>query len=255
MRNLLFILTLIFFMACQKHDDSKFEDIGIYKDINSFKIIMYKISDENEKDTFQIKQYKYNRQGKLIKSITTYPIYNDTFTSEYKYNSDNELIKEICTPSKTKQPYIIEYNKINDTLASFHLEINDENFTYIESGIDIYDSNNKIKQSKMKTFHFDLNKPNDTIVKTKSESFYKNGFCYKKNSMYYNEYTDSINNVVSKYFKDDKNRLIKMIEISNGKETESIYEYEYDKYGSWIKQTTIENRKITWIEEREIDYK
>jgi len=252
MKSLL-LITLILLVGCQNYDKSEINKVGIYKEISSFKVIEYKILKNNEKDTLRSKIFKYNNKGQLVNSKIISNKVDNIFITDYEYNSKRELIKEITKGNKITEPIVVDYRKRNDTLTVFQCEIfdKDDNSIYKTTGQELYNSKREKEISKSKNFFIDLS-TKDTIKNSEIKDFYKNGFIYKTEWISFDTLMPS-----TKYecFRNNENLIIKIIETKDKKAFESTMEYEFDNFGSWIKQNIFENGELIKIKERVIEYK
>ena len=251
--NRLILISLIILTSCQSYDKSEINKVGIYNEISNLKIIDCKVLKDNVKDTIRTKYFKYNNKGQLVYSKIISNKINNVYITEYIYNSKGELIKEITKGNEIKEPIIVEYNIKNDTLTVFQCEIfeKDDNVIYKISGKESYNSKKEKETSESKNFYIDL-LTNDTINISETKDFYKNGFVYIKDWISYDTLMPSTK---YEYFRNRDNLVIKIIETKENNEFESTMEYEFDNFGSWIKQSVFENGELIRIKEREIEYK
>lgn len=214
MKNILTILILAtFFTSCNsiKFKDSPFDeedDLTIHGNVKSITTIYFPT--KQIKDT--IKSFtEYNKKNLPIKQIEYYK--NGPITITFEYDKKNRLTL-ISFNGKYKSSTSYQYDR-NDNLINSKSYDNDvlnveKKFTYDK------------KNNKIRTIHFDKNKPGDTTI-----------FKYNYEERICNAYYLKSKRGNKSYF-DKKGNVIK---------TENNYGtllYEYDKMGRVSKKTSLD---------------
>jgi len=247
------VFLLIILTSCTKYDKSDIESLGILKEIENFKEYTIEVTAENQLDTILIKTFIYNNKGKLIESEMKYNRIDSDYIAKYKYNSKNELIQEIGKSNETESPIIINYKRFNDTVINMSLEMKMESYDLVFriNGQEIYSTNNILQKIITKEYYVNLG-TKDTTINQISEIYYKNGFV---NKSIWKSYDSLVPNSNYEFIRNEKNLITKTIIYSNENKTETTFDYEFDDYGSWIKQNEYDDGKLIKIKSRRITYK
>ena len=183
------------------------------------------------------------KKGKVTKSINdTYDVEKDEIksTSVTDYVYKNGLVHKSKNDPNSKYPYETEYiyNSKNELIKE--VKMSNGKLSYETAYTDVNgDSYTKTKK------YYDTKTGN---LSSTSINKYENGL--QKEASYKSKFSE----YKTIYFYNSHNDLIKT--VKNGK-TNYEYDYEYDKYGNWIKKVSISSyleKRYTYFYFRELKY-
>lgn len=185
-------------------------------------------------------KYIYNKKGNLIESYTIDQDGNTNVSTKYVYNRRGlciEIDKYSGEKLVGKEVPVLEGAKLTEYKIYNENGINETTFTYVYSGDEV---------SEEKT----LNSNGEIVSSTQNE--FLNGQLVTKTEK------DSIGDVksINKFRRNANNDITDYLIIipKDNREYKFIYEYEYDNFGNWVKQTRFYGGQIESIVIRNIEY-
>tara|TARA_R110001583_G_scaffold192204_2_gene358479 strand:+ start:458 stop:1222 length:765 start_codon:yes stop_codon:yes gene_type:complete len=252
-RLLTLFLTICIFGCCDKRE---LLDNGLTKSVSNLTEYTIQVKQDSTGNRFLdtlVKTKKaYNNFDKIL-SRYQYNIFADeNIDIDFTYDNENNLIKETVGLSKESKPIIVSYTNENSKLKSSHSESEYDDFYSKQIGNYEYSLFGNLKESTLSHLFIDK-ETKDTITNTFEVSDFKDELVTK---------TNFIN-----HLKPERNRTLEyeydcgtLTEMRTYNHKDSListtkYEYELDEYENWITKNSFENRNLTYIQTRIINYK
>lgn len=184
------------------------------------------------KDGKLIKSVTYDKDGNLKRYIKTLFDVNDRITEYKTYNTDDELV------SIQKNEYDSNGNQISTSNTSVK-----SNRTF--------KTTNEYNSQSQKITEIDF-KPDGTIKDTRTYKYDKKGNEIESVLTRPNEdYTKFI----SEYDQENNLTIQKWYDKEGKQKHQNTFEYVYDKNKNWITKKRYSNGKLSYVWERQIEYK
>lgn len=229
---------------------------------------------DDEGDLEKIKRWGYDSKNRLISNVTVYFKYDTGYLFEgYTYDKDDNLVEEVRF-SDEKKIYISNHEyKNKKRIRTYHsYEPSYESMQHLAWKPLLFfeyeydDSGNKTATKKYNIFepgekppqivNLKYDERNNLVESTKNNDvkFTWNCFYNEKNQLIREMHIVNGKTTINNEFiyRDDK--LQKLLYEEDGVKTLVEYEYEFDNYNNWTKQTKIINGKPLYIRRREIKY-
>ena len=254
--NRLLILFLSFLLFCCKEQPKKFKN-GLTKEAGQITEYIVKIKENpnggTSQDTISITSKFYNN-NQIVKRVQKTLFDNQTMVTNFVYDEFGKIQKEVVIMDFDNSNFEVEYIYKDSILIKTQV-INEvqENVRFKQVENYKYRNNGTKFETETIQEYIDFN-TNDTLVDM--ISFSK----FNENELVIEIVTINHRNPLlnSKRNYEYENGLAKQQKIydSNDSLTSEInYEYEFDKYDNWIKETSFKENKPDKLTIREIKYK
>ena len=248
----IFMLVLIFTGCCE---EPKFLKNGLTKEASQVNQTVIKVDHDSIEnrilDTISLTEKFYNEDNQIVKRIQNNLFDNEIIEIEYIYDNSKKLQKEIVNMSfdTTSVNYIYKDTLLLKTTAkTINSEYEFEQITNYS-----YSQKNKIIEVSISQIFADI-ESGDTIVNSLTVEKYN-----EKERIKESQTTNFVNPEQSiKYtYKYKCGRLIKSAAYNQQDSLVSTtkFEYIFDEFNNWIEKKSLENKELSYINTRQIEYK
>lgn len=249
----IFTLSLLFGSCCGETELPKNGLNGDIKFITEFTIDNKKdLLNNIIRDTLFVNKKAYNKRNQIIKWNQKMVFLDDSMDITYHYNRCNRLMKERVKLVSDSLTFDVDYFYKNSLPVNFFSEIIKDSMIHRHTGINQYDSNNRLTESILTHISLDRN-TGDTITNQLQIEKYDDDVLKESEFKFHN---NLVKNYRSEYTYEEKFlKYIKKYNNSDSLISTTRFEYRFDKLGNWIERKNFENDELNTLYSRVIEYK